>query len=251
MIANPLEQFEIVEFLTIWAPILSNWSFSLTNMAFYLLIVGLLVLLFASFGGLSTTLQGTRWWIIQESMISSVQSIVRDQIGSTSLIYFPFILSLFLLILFINLVGMVPYSFTPTSHFALTLGLSVGILIGVTILGFQNHKVKYLSILLPAGTPLPLVPLLVILELISYVAKGISLGVRLGANLLSGHMLLKIISTLIWNVMKNGGLFLLVSLLPLLLLTALMGLELAIAVLQATVFTILTCSYIRDAIDLH
>lgn len=130
-------------------------------------------------------------------MISSVQSIVRDQIGSTSLIYFPFILSLFLLILFINLVGMVPYSFTPTSHFALTLGLSVGILIGVTILGFQNHKVKYLSILLPAGTPLPLVPLLVILELISYVAKGISLGVRLGANLLSGHMLLKIISTLI------------------------------------------------------
>ena len=154
-------------------------------------------------------------------------------------------------ILFSNLIGMVPYSFTTTSQIVLTLSLSVAIIFGVTIIGFNIHKLTFLSLFIPIGTPLGLVPLLVLIELISYLARAVSLGVRLAANVIAGHILLKILSTFIFTFIKQSLLFFIIGLLPVFIFTALVGLELAIAVLQAIVFIILTCSYIRDAVYLH
>jgi F-type H+-transporting ATPase subunit a len=160
-------------------------------------------------------------------------------------------LTLLIFILFNNLVGMVPYSFTPTSHLVLTLSFSIAIIIGVTIIGFRIHKLAFFSILVPTGTPLLLVPLLVVIETISYLAKAVSLGVRLAANLLAGHSLLKILSGFIYKFVIQNPVFFIIGLLPIFLFTLIVLLELAIAFIQSIVFVILTCSYIRDSIALH
>jgi F-type H+-transporting ATPase subunit a len=154
------------------------------------------------------------------------------------------------MIIISNLLGMIPYSFTTTSQFILTLSLSVSIFIGVTLLGFQQQGIKYLSLLIPMGTPLGLIPLLVFVELLSYLSRGVSLGIRLGANMMAGHALIKIItfftfSSLFQNISFFSFLF---AFLPIIFITALIGLELGIALLQSYVFIALTCSYIRDTL---
>ena len=146
---------------------------------------------------------------------------------------------------------MVPYSFASTSHFVLTFSLSFTIVLGATILGFQKHGLKFFSLLVPAGCPLPLLPLLVLIEFISYISRNVSLGLRLGANIMSGHMLLSILSGFTYNIMTSGLLFFFLCLIPLTFIIAFFGLELAIAVIQAQVFVVLTCSYIKDGLDLH
>jgi F-type H+-transporting ATPase subunit a len=146
---------------------------------------------------------------------------------------------------------MVPYSFASTSHFVLTFSLSFTIVLGATILGFQKHGLKFFSLLVPAGCPLPLLPLLVLIEFISYISRNVSLGLRLGANIMSGHMLLSILSGFTYNIMTSGLLFFFLGLIPLTFIIAFSGLELAIAVIQAQVFVVLTCSYIKDGLDLH
>jgi len=146
---------------------------------------------------------------------------------------------------------MVPYSFASTSHFILTFSLSFTIVLGATILGFQKHGLKFFSILVPAGCPLALLPLLVLIEFISYISRNISLGLRLGANIMSGHMLLSILSGFTYNIMTSGIVFFFLGLIPLSFIIAFSGLELAIAVIQAQVFVVLTCSYIKDGLDLH
>src|SRR5690606_2194676 len=125
-------------------------------------------------------------------------------------VYFPFIYALFILILVSNLIGMVPYSFAVTSHFVLTFFLSFTIVLGATILGFQKHGLEFFSFFVPAGCPLGLLPLLVLIEFISYLARNISLGLRLSANILSGHMLLSILSGFTFNIMNSGFLFILI-----------------------------------------
>jgi F-type H+-transporting ATPase subunit a len=137
---------------------------------------------------------GNKFSLIGESINLTVLQIVNDQLGKKYQKFFPFIFSLFNFILIGNLLGMIPYSFTVTSHFALALSLSFSILIGVTLYGIVKHKLNFLSLFLPTGTPLGLVPLLVLIESVLYCTKALSLGIRLSANLLSGHMLLKIIS---------------------------------------------------------
>lgn len=146
---------------------------------------------------------------------------------------------------------MIPYGFASTSHFVLTFFISFSIVLGATILGFQKHGLEYFSLFVPAGCPLALLPSLVLIEFISYLARNISLGLRLAANILSGHMLLHILSGLTYNIMASGVLFFFVGLLPLSFIIAFSGLELAIAFIQAQVFVVLTCSYIKDALDLH
>src|SRR5437762_12414058 len=165
--------------------------------------------------------------------------------------FFPFIFALFIFILTNNLVGMVPYSFAPTSHFILTFALSFTVVIGATILGFQIHKLEFFSLLVPSGCPLGLLPLLVLIEFISYLSRNVSLGLRLGANVLSGHMLLNILSGFTYNIMTSGFIFFFLGLIPLAFIIAFSGLELAIAFIQAQVFVVLTSSYIKDAMDLH
>jgi len=251
LINNPLEQFEINDFVYILAPLIGFTKLSLTNIGFYLILVIILVLIINLFSNNNNKIIANRWSIGTESIYGSIVNIVRDQIGPVNEIYVPLIFTLFYFILLNNLVGMIPYSFTPTSHLVLTLSLSLTIFIAVTIIGFQQHGLKYFAYFVPAGTPLPLVPIIVLFEFISYLARAISLGLRLGANIIAGHVLLKIISTFTWQIIIAGPILLLISIIPLLFLTALAALELGVAILQAYVFTVLTCSYLKDAIYLH
>lgn len=146
---------------------------------------------------------------------------------------------------------MIPYGFASTSHFVLTFSISFSIVLGATILGFQNHGLEFFSLFVPAGCPLALLPLLVSVEFISYLARNISLGLRLAANVVAGHLLLHILSSLTYSIMTSGILFFIVGLLPLSFIIAFSGLELAIAVIQAQVFVVLTSCYIKDSLDLH
>jgi F-type H+-transporting ATPase subunit a len=146
---------------------------------------------------------------------------------------------------------MVPYSFAPTSHFILTFSISFTIVIGATILGFQIHALKFFSLFVPSGCPLGLVPLLVLIEFISYLARNISLGLRLAANVLSGHMLLNILGGFTYNIMNSGFISFFLGLMPLLFIIAFSGLEIGIAFIQAQVFVVLSASYIKDTLELH
>ncbi len=185
-------------------------------------------------------------------MYATIHSIVTSQINPKSgQTYFPLLYTLFIFILINNLIGLVPYSFATTSHFVLTFSLSFTIVLGATILGFQKHGLKFFSLLVPAGCPLGLVPLLVLIEFISYLARNVSLGLRLAANILSGHMLLSILAGFTYNIMTSGIVFFFVGLIPLSFIIAFCGLELAIAFIQAQVFVVLSASYIKDGLDLH
>ena len=159
--------------------------------------------------------------------------------------------TLFVFILMNNLIGMVPYSFTATSHLVVTFGLSLSLFIGITIVGFQTHGMHFFSFLLPKGAPLALAPLLVVLELVSYCFRAVSLGVRLFANMMAGHTLVKILSCFAWSMLSVGGVLTIASSIPFAVVFALTGLEIGVACLQAYVFTILICIYLNDAINLH
>src|SRR3981081_3285530 len=162
----------------------------------------------------------------QESLYATIHSIVTNQINARSgQIYFPFIYTLFVFILINNLIGLVPYSFASTSHFILTFSISFTVVLGATILGFQKHGLKFFSLFVPSGCPLGLLPLLVLIEFISYLARNVSLGLRLAANVLSGHMLLNILGGFTYNIMSNGLVYFFLGLMPLLFIIAFSGLE--------------------------
>jgi F-type H+-transporting ATPase subunit a len=183
-IISPLSQFEIRDLLSLDAPILGNLHISITNIGLFLMLGGLFILALNLLSTNYNRLVGNRWSISQESLYATIHSIVTNQINSTSgQMFFPFIYALFIFILINNLIGMVPYSFASTSHFVLTFSLSFTIVLGATILGFQKHGWAFFSLLVPAGCPLALLPLLVLIEFISYLARNISLGLRLAANI--------------------------------------------------------------------
>jgi F-type H+-transporting ATPase subunit a len=250
--ASPLDQFEIRNFVSIDAPILGNLHISLTNIGFYLTIGTLLVLFTSLLATNYNKIISNSWSISQESIYATLHSIVANQINAKKgQIYFPFIYTLFVFILINNLIGMIPYSFASTSHFIFTFSLSFTIVLGATIVGFQKHGLEFFSLLVPAGCPLALLPLLVLIEFISYLSRNVSLGLRLGANILSGHMLLNILAGFTYNIMTSGFVFFFLGLIPLSFIIAFSGLELGIAFIQAQVFVVLTSSYIKDALDLH
>lgn len=251
-ITNPLDQFEIRDLISINAPILGNLSISLTNILLYLIISFSIIVLLSSITNNTRKLVYTNWNLSKESLYDTLYGIVISQINRYSgQIYFPFIYTLFIFILINNLIGLVPYSFATTSHFVLTFSLSFTIVLGATILGFNKHSLKFFSLFVPAGCPLALLPVLVLIEFISYLARNVSLGLRLAANILSGHMLLNILSGFTYKIMTSGLLFFILGLLPLSFIIAFSSLELAIAFIQAQVFVVLSCSYIKDALDLH
>ena len=251
-ISSPLDQFEIRDFLSLDAPILANIHLSLTNIGLYLTIAALTTLAINVLATNYNKVVANSWSISQESIYATVHSIVINQINANKgQAYFPFIFALFIFILVNNLIGMVPYSFASTSHFILTFSISFTVVLGATVLGFQKHGFLFFSLFVPAGCPLGLLPLLVLIEFISYLARNISLGLRLAANILSGHMLLNILSGFAYNIMTSSFIFLFVGLIPLAFIIAFSGLELGIAFIQAQVFVVLTCSYIKDGLDLH
>jgi len=249
---SPLDQFEIRNLLSIDAPIFANMQISLTNIGLYLTIGAFLIISLNLLAINYNKIVSNSWSMSQESIYATIHSIVINQINAKNgQIYFPFIYTLFIFILINNLIGMVPYSFASTSHFILTFALSFTVVLGATILGFQKHGLEFFSLLVPAGCPLGLLPLLVLIEFISYLARNISLGLRLAANILSGHMLLNILAGFTYNIMTSGFIFFFLGLIPLAFIIAFSGLELGIAFIQAQVFVVLTSSYIKDGLDLH
>lgn len=251
-IASPLDQFEIRNLVSINGPAVGDVQISLTNIGLYLTIATAIMV---SLNLLSTNynkIVSNEWSIGQETIYATLHSIVVNQINARKgQVYFPFIYTLFVFILINNLIGMVPYSFASTSHFIFTFFLSFTVVLGATILGFQKHQLEFFSLLVPAGCPLALLPLLVLIEFISYLSRNVSLGLRLGANILSGHMLLNILAGFTYNIMTSGFIFFFLGLIPLAFIIAFSGLELGIAFIQAQVFIVLSCSYIKDALDLH
>ena len=251
-ISSPLDQFEIRNFLSLDAPILANIHLSLTNIGLYLLIGSSIALTLNLLATNYNKIISNNWSISLESVYATIHSIVINQINANKgQVYFPFIYTLFIFILINNLIGMVPYSFASTSHFILTFSLSFTVVLGATILGFQKHRLEFFSLFVPAGCPLALLPLLVLIEFISYLARNVSLGLRLSANIISGHLLLNILSGFAYNIMTSGFLFFFLGLIPLAFIIAFSGLELGIALIQAQVFVVLTSSYIKDGLDLH
>lgn len=250
-ILSPLSQFEVTSLIGLNAPILGHLNLTLTNLGLYSLFVLFVVVGLHYFANNDSNLIPSKWSISIESSYASLSSMVREQIGAHSEIYLPFVYSLFFFILIGNLISNVPYSFAVTASGVVSLGLSLTIFIGVTILALSIHGIKFFSFFIPAGTPLALVPLLVLIELISYLARAVSLGVRLFANLVAGHTLLKILSTYLYDLFTGSLIVAIITLVPFTIFLALIGLELAVSLIQAFVFTLLVCSYLKDAIELH
>ena len=250
-VLSPLSQFEVTSLIGLNAPILGHLNISLTNLALYACFILLIVLGLHFYGNNESKLIPNKWSISLESSYASLSSMVREQIGSHNEVYLPFIYSLFFFILVGNLISNVPYSFAVTASGVVSIGLSLTIFIGVTILAFYIHGLKFFSFFVPAGTPLGLVPLLVLIELLSYSARALSLGVRLFANIVAGHTLLKILSTYLYQLFTGSLIVAVITLIPFAIFLALVGLEIAVSLIQAFVFTLLVCSYLKDAIELH
>jgi F-type H+-transporting ATPase subunit a len=250
-IFSPLSQFEVTNLIGINAPILGNLHLNLTNLSLYSIFVLITILGLHILANNENKIIPNTWSISFESSFQSLNTMVREQIGANMEIYFPFIYSIFFYILIANLISNVPYSFAITASGIVSLGLSLTIFIGVTILALSIHGIKFFSFFIPSGTPLALVPLLVLIELVSYLARAVSLGVRLFANLTAGHTLLKILSTYLFKLFTGNLLIAILTLIPFAIFLALVGLEIAVSLIQAFVFTLLVCSYLRDAIELH
>jgi len=250
-ISSPLDQFEVTNLIGLNAPILGYLNLSLTNLGLYSLIVLAVILSLHIVTTNNNRIIPSKWSIALESFFTSINSMVRDQIGSANEIYLPFIYSLFVFIVISNLTGNIPYNYTVATSIIVSIGLSFTIFMGVTILALYRHRLHFFAFFVPSGTPLALVPLLVLIELVSYMARAVSLGVRLFANMTAGHTLLKILSTFLGQLFSSSILVSVLTLIPFSIFIGLIGLELAVSLIQAYVFCILTCSYIKDAVYLH
>ena len=243
MAANPMQQFEVK---TIGPKIeLGNLDISFTNSSLFMVLVVLSIISFFIIATQNKSLIPNKLQLIAEMIYEFVAKMINDTAGQDARPYFPFILSLFLFVLFSNMIGMIPYSFTITSHIVVTFALAIVIFFGVTIIGFLKHGIKYLELFVPKGVPKLLLPLIIVIEIISYLSRPISLSVRLFANMMAGHTMLKVFGGFVVSLGLVGGW------LPLGFSVALTGLEILVAFLQAYVFAILTCIYLNDALHLH
>ena len=186
-----------------------------------------------------------------EMLYEFVSEMVKSNVGNEGRPYFPFIFTLFIFLLFGNMLGLIPYSYTFTSQIVVTFVLAAFIFIGVTLVALIKHGTHFFSFFVPPGAPKVLIPFLIIIEVISYFVRPVSLSVRLFANMLAGHTMLKVFAGLAVMITGAGGVFAAGSVLPFLALIGLTGLEVLVAGLQAYVFTILTCMYLNDALHLH
>lgn len=245
MVLSPREIFEVTPIASFT---IFDVNLTITNTLFYsLLAVTLRALPFLLE---RVMLVPSRLTVLLEATIATLSSIVSEQIGSNRTYYLPFAYSLFFFILVTNLFGNVPYNYTVGTSLIVTRGRSFTIWFATTILAASKHGLHFFSFFVPSGTPIALVPMLSLIELISYISRAISLGVRLRANRVSGHRLRNIISTFIFNGRK-GFLRTTLRIAPIVRFCALVGLEIAVSFIQAFVFTMLTRGYLKDAIDLH
>ena len=243
MASNPMQQFTVYK---IGPEIkIAGVDLSFTNSSLFMLISAATILLILFLGSKEKKIIPSKIQLISEMFYSFVAKMISDTAGSKAKPFFPFIFSLFMFVLFCNMVGMLPYSFTVTSHIIVTLIMALFIFVAVTIIGFIKHGFKYLSIFVPSGVPVILLPLITVIEIISYLSRPVSLSVRLFANMMAGHTMLKVFGGFVVSLGILGGW------LPLSFSVALTGLEILVAFLQAYVFAILTCIYLNDALNLH
>ena len=238
---SPLAQFEIKTLVPLE---FGGIDASFTNSSLFMVATVVVVSLFLILAMRRAALVPGRWQSMAELSYVFVANVMKDTVGSEGRKYFPFIFTVFMFILFGNLLGMLPYSFTFTSHIIVTFTIAAVIFIGVTMIALAKHKLHFFSFFMPPGVPMLLAPLLVPIEIISYLSRPISLSVRLFANMLAGHTLLKVFAGFIVSL----GVF---GIAPWAFVVALTGLEIVIAFLQAFVFTMLTCLYLNDALHLH
>ena len=238
---SPLAQFEIQRWISI-EPFGVDLSF--TNSALFMTIAVVLAIGFLMLGTRRHALVPGRWQSVAELSYEFIANMIRDNVGQDGRKYFPFIFTLFMFVFFGNMLGMVPYSFTYTSHIIVTFALALVVFIGVTTIGFMKHGIRFLGFLMPAGIPVFMAPLIIPIEILSYFTRPVSLALRLFANMTAGHTMLKVFASFVFGL----GVF---GIVPLALVTALTGLEFIIAFLQAYVFTILTCVYLNDALHMH
>jgi F-type H+-transporting ATPase subunit a len=243
MATNPMHQFKVHR---IGPEIkLAGIDLSFTNASLFMLLSAVAICAVLFFGTREKKLIPGKFQLVAEMFYNFIAKMISDTAGSKAKPYFPFIFSLFMFVLFCNMLGMLPYSFTVTSHIIVTLIMAIFIFIAVTVIGFLKHGFGYLKLFVPSGVPLVLLPLITIIEIISYLGRPVSLSVRLFANMMAGHTMLKVFGGFVISLGMLGGW------LPLGFSVALTGLEILVAFLQAYVFAILTCIYLNDALNLH
>jgi F-type H+-transporting ATPase subunit a len=248
---SPIEQFVVKTLVDIKDPIF-GYDISFTNASLFMILASIVPLAILIMGVRAAEMVPGKIQSISEMMFEFVENLLIENTGDSGRPYFSFIFTLFLLVLFGNLLGMLPYSYTFTSQIIITFFMAIIIFIAVTLIGIYRHGFGFLSLFLPSGTPLVLQPLLFVIELISYCIRPISLSVRLFANMLAGHTLLKVFGGLAVMLISSGSIFLIpVAVLPIAAIIGMTALEVLVAVLQAYVFTVLTCIYLNDALNLH
>ncbi|MFN3549917.1 MAG: F0F1 ATP synthase subunit A [Mesorhizobium sp.] len=245
MANDPIHQFQIQK----WVPIeIGGLDFSFTNSSAFMVASAVAAGAFLFLSTANRGLVPSRMQSVAEMSYEFVANMLRDAAGSHGMKFFPFVFSLFMFVLFANLLGMFPYFFTVTSHIIVTFALAMLVIGTVLVYGFMKHGLGFLKLFVPSGVPGMLVPLIVAIEVVSFLSRPISLSVRLFANMLAGHITLKVFAGFIVSMSSMGALGIAGAVLPLAMTVALTGLEFLVAFLQAYVFAVLTCMYLNDAL---
>ena len=242
---DPLHQFEIVRYLDVRV---EGLDFSFTNSSLWMALAVAASYFLIMAGTRQHAMVPGRLQSVVEMLYEFVAGIVRDSAGKEGMRFFPLIFTLFIFILIGNMLGMVPGSFTSTSHIIVPFVMAFAVFIGVTVLGFVIHGARFLTFFVPHGAPKAMLPLLVPIEILSYCVRPISLSVRLFVNMMAGHTMMKVFAAF---VVSLGSYYVLPGIFPLAIAVALTGFEIAVAFLQAYIFTVLTCIYLNDAIHMH
>jgi F-type H+-transporting ATPase subunit a len=246
---SPLEQFEIHPLVTDGPNFtLMGFDLSFTNSSLWMVIALLCVYALVMMGSRHGSMVPGRLQSLVEMVYDFIADMIESNAGREGRKYFPFFFTLFTFVLMGNLLGMLPGSFTFTSHIIVTFTMALFVVVSVTIIGIAKHGLHFFSFFVPKGVPAPVLPLLVPIEILSYLIRPISLSVRLFVNMMAGHIMLK---TFAGFIIALGGFYVVPAIAPLALTVALSGLELAIAFLQAYVFTVLSCIYLQEALHLH
>ncbi|CAH2356104.1 ATP synthase subunit a (mitochondrion) [[Candida] railenensis] len=246
MIYSPLEQFEIKPLLMING----NMTYSLTNYVIYVMLVMSFI-----YGYYLLTqnvkLGWTRWGLAINAMFDTMLNMVNSQMGNKGGYYFPLMFTLFNFILLANLISMMPYSFAMSAQMMAMMSLSLTLWFGMTIIGLVKHGAGFFALFVPSGTPIVLVPMTVLIETLSYSSRAMSLGLRLSANVLSGHLLMLMLGSLMFNLMSISLFSFIGGIIPMIAVVLIVMLEVGMSMMQAYVFCILFSGYLKDSMDLH
>lgn len=246
MVVDPIHQFEIKRYTDLLN--FSNVQFSFTNSAVFMIAIVAFIFFFLTFATRGRTLVPGRAQSMAEMGYEFIAKMVRDSAGSEGMVFFPLVFSLFMFVLVANLVGLIPYTFTVTAHLIVTAALALLVIGTVIVYGFMRHGTHFLHLFVPSGVPAFLLPFLVVIEVISFLSRPISLSLRLFANMLAGHIALKVFAFFVVGLASAGVLGWFGAVLPFGMIVALTALELLVAVLQAYVFAVLTSIYLNDAV---